>query len=77
MGLKVQLLDIWSRLTTFDKRAGIIRNGVDNAYAERIERYINNSVTAKTSSNIMASFIGGKGFGEKDNKIVVGKELLY
>jgi len=73
MGVKVQLLDIWSRLTQYDKKVGIIKNGADNAYAERIERYINNSVTAKTASNVMASYIGGKGFGD-NNSIVVGKK---
>lgn len=70
-GMKVHLMDISHKLTKFDKQIGIIKNGIDNAYPERIERFINNSVTAKTSANIMAAFLVGKGFGEPNNKIIV------
>ncbi len=74
MSVKVQLLDIDNRPTEFDKRAGIIRNGIDNAYAERIERFINNSVTARSASNVLSSYIVGKGFGDEENKTIVGKK---
>lgn len=74
MSLKVQLLDIDTRTTPFDKRLGIIQNGFDNAYSEKIERYINNSVTAKTASNIMSAFLVGKGFGDEINKKFVNKK---
>ena len=67
MALQVQLMDIVKRLTSFDKKLGIIKNGTDNLYSEKIERYINNSVTAKSASNIMASYIVGNGFGESDD----------
>lgn len=70
-GMKVHLMGIYHKLTKFDKQIGIIKNGIDNAYPERIERFINNSVTAKTSANIMAAFLVGKGFGEPNNKIIV------
>jgi len=74
MSLKVQLMDIYKRLVQFDKKIGIIRNGEDNAYSERIERFINNSVTAKTASNIMASFLVGRGFGDVENDLVVNQK---
>lgn len=71
MSVKTWLLDITKRLIKFDKKLGIINNGIDNAYSERMERFINNSVTAKTSSNIMAAYLAGKGFGEDNDKIIV------
>ena len=75
MGLKVNLLDIVKRLTPFDKKVGIIRNGDDNSYPERIERYINNSVTAKSAANIMATYLAGNGFGEVADDVIVNKKL--
>ena len=74
MGLKIRLFDIWNRPTKFNKKAGIILNGIDNLYAEKQERYINNSVTAKTSAVLMASYLAGLGFGDDEDKIVVHKK---
>jgi hypothetical protein len=74
MGIRVKLLDIFQRLTVYDKQLGIILNGEDNAYPERMEAYINNSVTTKTAVNIMSSYIIGKGFNEEYDKIVVSKK---
>ena len=74
MGLKVKLMDIMKRLTPFDKKLGIILNGEDNAYPERMERFINNSVTTKTAANIMAAYLVGLGFDEETNKIIVHKD---
>ena len=72
-GIKARLLDIEKRETIFDKHLGIIKNGVDNAYSEKVERLINNSVTAKTASRIMASYLFGKGFGKDNNRIIVNR----
>ena len=69
--MKFNLLDLFKRSTKFDKAKGIILNGADNLYAEKIERVTNNSVTAKTSCGIMASFIIGKGFGEDLDKTII------
>ncbi len=74
MGLKIRLFDIWNRPTKFDKKVGIILNGVDNLYPEKIERYINNSVTAKTAAVLMASYLAGLGFGDDEDKTVVHKK---
>lgn len=74
--VKTKLLDIVKRYTKFDKGAEIIVNGIDNAYPERIERTINNSVTAKTASNIMATYISGRGFGDKQDLFIVNKKGL-
>lgn len=73
-GIKTTLLDIFKRIVPFNKKLGIIFNGADNAYPERVDRFINNSVTAKTSSRIMASYLAGKGWGKDDNKTVVHKD---
>ena len=68
--MKIKLLDLFKRDTKFDKTTGIIFNGDDNLYSEKIERVTNNSVTSKTASNIMASYIIGNGFGDIDTTIV-------
>ena len=68
--VKSALLDVYKKLTEYDKSLGIIENGVDNIYPERTDRYINNSVTAKTCAKIMATYLSGQGFGEADNIIV-------
>ena len=75
--MKIKLLDLFKRKTKFDKSKSIILNGYDNLYSERIERLTNNSVTSKTSSSIMASYIIGQGFGDElDLKIVNDKKAL-
>jgi len=74
MGLKTTLIEIYKKLTTYDKRIGIITNGVDNLYPERVDRFINNSVTAKTCAKIMATYIAGKGFGEVNDNIIVNSK---
>lgn len=71
--IKSTLIDVYKKLTKYDKTLGIIENGVDNIYPERADRYINNSVTAKTCAKIMATFLAGKGFGDAD-KVIVDKK---
>ena len=65
--MKVSIVDIFKRLIKYDKKLAIYTNGVDNAYAERTDRLINNSVTAKTASALMTQYLIGDGFGEADN----------
>ena len=67
---KTQLIDISKKTTTWNKSLEIYNNGEDNQYPERIDRFINNSVTAKTACNVMIQYLLGKGFGENDNFIV-------
>lgn len=74
------LIEIVKRLVSFEKNLGVYVNGDDNNYPERIERIINNSVTAKSSASIMKKFITGKGFdvagpdGKPLNDFIVHKE---
>ncbi|MBL4820127.1 MAG: hypothetical protein JKY98_03915, partial [Gammaproteobacteria bacterium] len=72
-GLRATILDIAKRFTKTDKKLGIINNGANNLYSERVERFINNSVTAKMSANTMATYLIGKGFGD-DNDFIVDKD---
>lgn len=65
--MKVQVLDIVKRLVKWDKKLEIYTNGIDNLYPERVERLVNNSITAKMSFGIMSQYLIGKGFGEADN----------
>ena len=75
MGVKASLIEIDEKKIEFDKSLGIYRNGEDNAYSERMERYKNNSVTASMASKIMRQYIVGKGFGEADN-LQIGNSKL-
>ena len=65
--MKVTVLDIIKRAVIWDKKLEIYQNGQDNLYPERIDRIINNSVTAKMASEMMTQYLLGKGFGESDN----------
>ena len=65
--MKVTVFEIVKRLVTWDKKLEIYQNGADNLYPERIDRLINNSVTAKMASEMMVQYVLGKGFGEADN----------
>jgi hypothetical protein len=72
MASKMQtfFFDLAKRLIKWDKSLEVYRNGVDNAYTERTDRLINNSVTAKMASGIMQQYLIGKGFGESDDSII-------
>jgi hypothetical protein len=75
--MKVTVFEIVKRLVTWDKKLEIYQNGADNLYPERIDRLINNSVTAKMASEMMVQYILGKGFGEADNfKINDSQKLI-
>lgn len=74
--MKIKLLDLFKRKTKFDKHKGIIFNGIDNLYSEKIERITNNSVTSKTSCNIMTTYLVGQGYGELDDLIVNEKKKI-
>lgn len=65
--MKVTVLEILKRAVNWDKKLEIYQNGEDNAYPERIDRIINNSVTAKMASEMMVQYLLGKGFGKADN----------
>lgn len=74
MRIGARIIEIIKRFTGFDKSLGIIINGSDNNYPERIDRYIDNSGTARTSSKIMATYIAGRGFGKDDNTFKVNQD---
>lgn len=71
MGFKAKIIEIYKKLTTYDKKLGVIVNGVDNQYPERVDRFINNSVTAKTCAKIMKSYLRGRGWGDVNDKVLV------
>lgn len=58
----------------FEKTLKIHKNGVDNNYPEFVDELISNSVTAGMGSNLMTSYVGGRGFGVEENKVIVHKE---
>ena len=76
LSVKASIVDVYKKLTKFERSVGVIYNGVDNLYPERVDRFINNSVTAKTCSKIMASYLTGKGWGAENDKIIVNEDEL-
>jgi hypothetical protein len=74
----ISITDIFKRPTPIDKKTEVYKNGEDNAYPERMDRLINNSVTANTATNLMIQSLLQKGFGAKDGIIVnKNKQLTF
>jgi disulfide oxidoreductase YuzD len=75
--MKVHLNQISRRnVVVLDKQKGIFNNGEDNSYPQRIERIINNSVTAKSCANKLKSFLIGDGFVDQSlNDIVIYSDI--
>jgi hypothetical protein len=72
--MRTLLIDIWKRLTPFTKSSEIYANDTDNAYPERMDRLINNSVTAKSAANIMVQYLIGKGYGPQADTLIVNMD---
>lgn len=72
--MKTLLIDVWKRLTPWSKSADVYANDTDNAYPERMDRLINNSVTAKSAASIMVQYLIGKGYGPENDSIIINKE---
>lgn len=72
--MKTLLIDVWKRLTPWSKSADVYANDTDNAYPERMDRLINNSVTAKSAAAIMVQYLIGKGYGGESDSLIVNKE---
>lgn len=71
--MKTLLIEVWKRLTPWNKSADVYANDIDNAYPERMDRLINNSVTAKSAAAIMVQYLLGKGYGEDADNVIVNK----
>tara|TARA_R110002167_G_scaffold81296_3_gene222683 strand:+ start:439 stop:1644 length:1206 start_codon:yes stop_codon:yes gene_type:complete len=69
--LFAQLAELPKRVLKFDKGIEVILNGEENDYPERVERLIDNSITAKQCRKLFRQFLTGKGFGEELNKVYV------
>ena len=72
-GVKANLLKIYKKVVKFDKSLNVMQNGANNLYPEEADRFINNSVTAKTCSRLMASYLSGRGWGVDNDNIIVNK----
>ena len=72
--MRTLLIDIWKRLTPWTKNIEVYANDVDNAYPERMDRLINNSVTAKSAASIMVQYLIGKGYGEVNDSLIVNRD---
>jgi hypothetical protein len=72
--MRTLLIDVWKRLTPWSKSADVYANDTDNAYPERMDRLINNSVTAKSAAAIMVQYLIGKGYGTDADNSIINKE---
>ncbi len=72
--MKTLLIDVWKRFMPWSKSADVYANDTDNAYPERMDRLINNSVTAKSAAAIMVQYLIGKGYGVENDSIVINRE---
>lgn len=72
-GIKVRpkLIEMWTRLTTWDKKEKIFNNGGDNMYPNELERVIMNSPTGSRSAMMLLKFIAGRGV--RGENIIVNK----
>ena len=59
--IKATLNKIDRNIVKYQNAKGIFNNGDDNAYSEKIERYTQNSATALATSELMSSYLAGKG----------------
>lgn len=74
---QAEVIELPQRPTDFNKQLGVIANGDDNNYPERVERIINNSSTAKSCAGLMQRFCKGRGFeGLNDKKVDRDKTLF-
>ena len=69
--MRTSLIELFTRLITRNEKTNVYSNGIDNNYPERIERIINNSVTAKLSAGKMADYVLGNGFSGDYNNLKV------
>lgn len=72
--ISVKFFDIVKKFIGYDNRNEIFTNGEDNAYPEKIDRLINNSVTAKMASGLMTQYFIGRGFGSADDIVINDNE---
>ena len=72
--MRTLLIDVWKRLTPWSKSADVYANDTDNGYPERMDRLINNSVTAKSAAAIMVQYLIGKGYGAAADSTVINKD---
>ena len=70
MGVRAKIIELFNRKLKVVGKENIKTNGSDNLYPERIERVINNSVTAKSASEKLHSFLLGEGFKVGNEEIL-------
>lgn len=72
--MKTLLVEVWKRLTPWSKSADVYANDIDNGYPERMDRLINNSVTAKSAAIIMVQYLIGKGYGPEADSAIINRQ---
>lgn len=70
---RATLVQLWTRVITYNEDESIYVNGEDNLYPSEMERVVMNSPTATRSANLFSKFMSGKGI-EEENIIVNAKD---
>jgi len=61
MNVRATLIELWNRITPFNKSEKVYFNGDNNLYPNEIERVVSNSPTASMASSLMSKYIVGLG----------------
>lgn len=75
MRIVAEFISIFQKIVAYDKKLGIHNNGVDNNYPDFVEYVISESVTTRTCSNLMTSYLVGQGFGNNLNDLIINEHL--
>lgn len=72
--MKATFFEYFKRAISWNKPIEVYSNDTDNAYPDRMDRLISNSVTAKSAANIMVQYLLGKGYTAEIDGLIVNKD---
>lgn len=75
MSTRATLVQLEKKQTPYKTSEKIYFNGLDNNYAEEIERVVMNSPTGNRAKDMMSKFIYGKGISERNDQVIDGDFL--
>ncbi|MDB9801058.1 hypothetical protein OAB94_01650 [Flavobacteriaceae bacterium] len=61
MKLRASLIELWNRVTDYNLDEEVYLNGANNLYPNEIELVVQNSPSASKGSNLMSTYINGRG----------------
>ena len=64
MKIRASLIELWNRATEYNLDQKVYLNGDNNLYPNEIELVVQNSPSASKGSNLMSTYINGRGLNE-------------